>query len=441
MPPEETREAEKNHNLHAVGDLAGLTDGLDWDTYLTGRGLAGQPQVDIGQPTYVAGLGEILKETSLENLKAYTTFKVIHSFANILSQPFVTARFEFASKLINGTQEQPARWKRGVRTVNGYLGEALGKIYVERHFPPEAKERMDTLVANLVDEFGFAINELSWMGDDTKAKAQDKRGKFTTKIGYPDEWLDYSAMEVSGDNLFGNVMAGRRFDYQRDLEKLGKPIDRGEWHMTPQTVNAYHNPPMNEIVFPAAILQPPFFNLVADDAVNYGAIGGVIGHEIGHAFDDQGRKYDGQGNLNDWWTESDAEAFKASAQKLVDYYSQFSPIDDLKVNGQLTLGENIGDLTGLVLGYRAYKRSLNGQEAPVIDGLTGEQRFFIGWAQVWRTKRRDALLRRLVLVDPHSPAPFRVNGPLRHVPEFYAAFDVNEGDGMYLTPEERVKIW
>jgi len=440
-PPEETREADKTYNLYPVSELAGLTADVDWAGYLGARGIGGEEEIVIGQPDYITGLGELLAEATLEDLKAYTTFKLIQSSTSYLSSDFYDASFEFNSRLLYGVQEQPERWKRAVRSVNGNLGEALGKVYVDRYFPPEAKQRMQELVDNIVAEFGVAIEELEWMSPETKAKAQAKRAKFTTKIGYPDEWRDYSALEIVPDDLYGNAMRGSVFAYMREIDKLGKPIDRGEWWMTPQTVNAYHNPSMNEIVFPAAILQPPFFNLAADDAVNYGAIGGVIGHEIGHAFDDQGRKYDGDGNLNDWWTEADAEAFAARAAKLVAQYDAYSPIEGLHVNGQLTLGENIGDLTGLVLGYRAYQRSLDGKEAPVIDGLTGDQRFFMGWAQAYRTKMSDELLRQIILSDPHSPDEFRVVGPLRHVPEFYAAFDVQEGDGMYLAPAERVKIW
>ena len=439
--PEETREADRTYNLFAVSELGGLTSSIDWSGYLTGRGIGDEAEIVIGQPDYITGLGEVLAEAPLEDLKAYTRFKVIRMSASYLSSGFYDASFEFNSRLLAGVQEQPERWKRAVRSLNGNLGEALGKVYVDRHFPPEAKQRMEELVDNLLVEFGVAIDELAWMSPETKARAQEKREKFTTKIGYPDEWRDYGSLEISPDDLYGNVMRGSAFEYAREIGKLGKPIDRGEWGMTPQTVNAYHNPRMNEIVFPAAILQPPFFNLAADDAVNYGAIGGVIGHEIGHAFDDQGRKYDGDGNLNDWWTEADATAFAASAAKLVAQYEAYSPLEGLHVNGRLTLGENIGDLTGLVLGYRAYQRSLGGKEAPVIDGLTGDQRFFMGWAQVWRSKMSDELLRQIILADPHSPAEFRVVGPLRHVPEFYAAFDVQDGDGMYLPSAERVKIW
>jgi putative endopeptidase len=328
-----------------------------------------------------------------------------------------------------------------VQAVNGALGEAVGKVYVQRYFPPEAKKRMNEMVKNILKSFEVSIDNLDWMSPATKAKAQEKRRKFTTKIGYPDQWKDYSGLDIRRDDALGNLERAARWDYDRRLARINKPVDRSEWGMTPQTVNAYNNSRLNEIVFPAAILQPPFFNLQADDAVNYGGIGAVIGHEIGHAFDDQGRKTDGDGNLNDWWTEADAKAFTAKAQKLVEQYNAFKPLPDLNANGQLTLGENIGDLTGLSISYLAYKTSLHGKEAPVIDGLTGDQRFLMGFAQIWRSKSRDEAMRRLVLTNPHSPPQFRVIGPLRNFAPFYDVFKVQPGDGMYLPPAERVKIW
>jgi len=300
---------------------------------------------------------------------------------------------------------------------------------------------MTQLVENLLKSYRVSIQNLDWMSPETKAKAEDKRARFTYKIGYPEEWRDYSGLEIRRDDPVGNLVRAAEFEYDRDIKKLGGPVDRKEWGMTPQTVNAYHNPRLNEIVFPAAILQPPFFNLAADDAVNYGAIGVVIGHEMGHAFDDQGRKTDANGNLSDWWTDADAKAFQEKARMLVDQYSQYSPVEGLNVNGQLTLGENIGDLTGITISYQAYHMSLNGKPAPVIDGLTGDQRFFIGYAQVWRSKAREEFLRRQVLTDPHSPAQYRAFGPLRNFLPFYDAFDVKEGDGMYLAPDKRVSIW
>jgi predicted metalloendopeptidase len=321
------------------------------------------------------------------------------------------------------------------------MGEQVGKIYVDRHFKPESKERMVHLVANLRDAFRERINGLDWMSAETKTKALEKLAKFGTKIGYPDKWRDYAALTIVAGDLIGNVRRANAFEYNRQMQKLGKPIDRTEWLLTPQTVNAYYLPTMNEVVFPAAILQPPFFNPEADDAVNYGAIGAVIGHEMTHGFDDQGRKSDGDGNLNDWWTRSDGEQFERRAQVMVAQYNAFSPIDTMKVNGQMTLGENIADLGGLTIAYAAYKRSLDGKQAPVIDGFTGDQRFFLGWAQVWARKYRDDELRRRLLVDVHSPSEYRTNGIVANMPEFYAAFDLKPGDPLFRADAERVKIW
>jgi endothelin-converting enzyme/putative endopeptidase len=328
-----------------------------------------------------------------------------------------------------------------VSVVEETLGELVGRVYVERHFKPEAKQRMVQLVENLRAAYAERINGLEWMGAETKKKAQEKLAKFTAKIGYPDKWRDYSALEISPDDLAGNLRRAAAFEYQRQMNKLGKPIDRSEWFMTPQTVNAYYNPSMNEVVFPAAILQPPFFNVEADDAVNYGGIGAVIGHEMTHGFDDQGRKSDGDGNLTDWWTEQDGKEFESRAQRMVAQYSAFNPIDTMKVNGEFTLGENIADLGGLTISYYAYRKSLGGKEAPVIDGFTGEQRFFLGWAQVWARKYRDDELRRRLLTDPHSPSEYRANGIVANMPEFYNAFDVKEGDPLYRPETDRVKIW
>jgi len=319
--------------------------------------------------------------------------------------------------------------------------EMVGKVYVKNYFPPEAKERMLELVGNLINAYEKSINELEWMGEETKVQALDKLHKFTPKIGYPDEWRDYSALDIEADDLFGNLERATLAEYERQLNRQGGPVDRGEWGMTPQTVNAYYNPTLNEIVFPAAILQPPFFDLEADAAVNYGAIGAVIGHEIGHGFDDSGSTFDGDGELRNWWTDDDRAEFEKRTGKLVEQYNAFAPFDDLNVNGEFTLGENIGDLGGISIGLLAYEMSLNGEEAPVIDGFTGEQRVFLGYGQVWRNKYRDESLRLLIGTNPHSPSMYRANGAVRNVPEFYEAFDVQEGDALYLPPEERVKIW
>jgi ribosomal protein L20 len=439
--PEDNRDATKTNNPYLVADLGKVSDQIEWKAFLDAGGLGSRTDLFVRQPSYMTSLGQLLNTTPLADWQNYLRFHVLNGASPWMSNDFATANFEFFDKLINGTEEMQPRWQRSVQTVNAAMGEAVGKVYVEQHFPPEAKKRMDELVRNVLHTFEMSIADLEWMSAETKAKAQEKRLKFTTKIGYPNEWKDYSALEIRRDDALGNLSRARIWDYQRVLARIDAPVDRDEWFMSPQTVNAYHNPRMNEIVFPAAILQPPFFHMNADDAVNYGAIGAVIGHEIGHAFDDQGRKTDGQGNLNDWWTEADAAAFTSKAQALVEQYNGFKALEDLNCNGQLTLGENIGDLTGLSIGYRAYKTSLGGKEAPVIDGFTGDQRFFMGFAQIWRSKSRDEAMRRLVLTNPHSPPQFRANGPLRNFAPFQQVYKVKEGDGMYLPEAERVKIW
>ena len=440
-PAEETRDVRKLYNVFDIADLSSATEKIEWPAYLASSALTDLEDIVIAQPSYVAALGELFEEALLEDWRAYFAFRVLDAAAPYLSDDFVQARFAFRDKLIAGLEEIPPRWQRGVRNVNQLIGEAVGKVYVARHFPPESKARMEELVNNLIEAFGEGIDELDWMTDETKARAQEKREKFTYKIGYPDRWRDYSLLSIDRDDLIGNIKRANSFEYQRNINKLGGPIDRTEWGMTPQTVNAYHNPTMNEIVFPAAILQPPFFSPAADEAVNYGAIGAVIGHEMGHAFDDQGRKFDGDGNLNDWWTEEDSAAYEERSAKLVEQYDAFEALPDLHVNGQLTLGENIGDLTGVTIGYRAYVKFLGGVEPPVIDGRTGVERFFLGYAQVWRAKYREEILRQRLVADPHSPPDFRVIGPLRNSPDFYETFGVQEGDAMWLEPEQRVKIW
>jgi len=349
--------------------------------------------------------------------------------------------FEFYSKTLRGIEEPLTLWRRGVSTVNANLGEVVGKVYVSRHFPPEAKAKMQELVGNLIKAYESSIEDLDWMGEETRVQALDKLHKFTPKIAYPEEWRDYSELEIERDDLVGNVHRSALMVYQRDIDRQGGPVDRAEWHMTPQTVNAYYSPSMNEIVFPAAILQPPFFDLDAEDAVNYGGIGAIIGHEIGHGFDNRGSTFDGDGVLRNWWTDEDRAEFEARTAKLVDQYSAFQPFDDLNVNGEFTLGENIGDLGGLSIGLLAYKISLDGQEPPAMDGYTGWQRVFLGYAQAWRYKYRDEALRNQINTDPHSPRMYRVNGVVRNVPEFYEAFDIAATDALYLPPEERVKIW
>ena len=436
----QNRQRELTYNKMTLDDLSGLSPDMDWGGFMTALGVTETTYI-VRQPSYIEGLNNIWNDITLQQWKDYTSFKYVDSLAGYLSDDFVQAKFDFEGRTLGGLEEIRPRWKRGVDTVDAALGEVVGRLYVEEHFREASKARMDELVENLREAFRVGISELEWMTDATKAEALEKLAKFTTKIGYPDEWKDYSALTVAPDDLVGNVLRSRNVEHERELAKLGSPIDRGEWFMTPYTVNAYYNPPMNEIVFPAAILQPPFFNVEADDAVNYGGIGAVIGHEFSHGFDDQGRKSDGDGNLRDWWTEADAEAFSARANALVQQYNQYEVLPGKYLNGEFTLGENIGDLSGLAVAYKAWKLSLNGQEAPVIDGLTGDQRFFMGWAQIWRRLYRDENLEMRITSDPHSHSWARCNGVLRNFDPWYAAFDVKPGDALYLPPEERVKIW
>lgn len=437
----ESRDSNKRYNKFATSDLSTLTDAFDWQTYLNAQGVASQKDIIINQPSFIKGFGETFAQTSLEDLKTYLTFHTLSEFAGSLTTELDNENFNFFSKQLRGRNEQRPQWKRGVSVVNANLGEVIGKVYVAKHFKPEAKERMSTLVENLRTAYGKSIDNLEWMSDDTKKAAHVKLAAFTPKIGYPDKWQDYSTLTISADDLVGNIIRANQAEHNKDVAKLGGPIQKWEWGMTPQTVNAYYNPTVNEIVFPAAILQPPFFNMAADDAVNYGGIGAVIGHEMGHGFDDQGSKYDAEGNLKNWWTDADLAAFKERTDSLVAQYDAYQVFDDLNVNGKLTLGENIGDLSGLSIAYKAYQASLNGKEAPVIDGLTGDQRFFMGWAQVWRFKMVEKSLRNLIATDPHSPGNYRALGIVSNMPEFYKAFDVKEGDAMYIAPEKRVKIW
>jgi len=441
MKKEDTRNPAANYNKVATADLGSVMSRFNWDGYLAEAGIAETDGLILYMTDYMRALDDIIVDTDLDTWKTYLCWAALNTAAANLSADLDDQNFEFYGKTLSGTEEQREPWRRAVQTVNGSVGEVVGKVYVKNHFPPEAKERMLALVGNLIVAYEKSIKELEWMGEETKAQALDKLNKFTPKIGYPDEWRDYSALDIEADDLFGNLERATAAEYQRELDRQGGPVDRGEWGMTPQTVNAYYQPMLNEIVFPAAILQPPFFDLRADDAVNYGAIGAVIGHEIGHGFDDQGSTFDGDGVLRNWWTDEDRAEFTKRTSRLVEQYSAFKPFDDLSVNGEFTLGENIGDLGGISIGLLAYKMSLNGEEAPVIDGLTGEQRVFLGFGQVWRSKIRDAELRRRIAIDPHSPPVYRANGAVRNVPEFYEAFNVEEGDALYLPPEERVKIW
>ncbi|TVK94890.1 M13 family metallopeptidase [Shewanella algae] len=438
----ESRDANKAYNKMSLNELQQLMGGFDFDGFAKAAGLTGKTQdVIVRQPSYFEKLGAEFGKFPVSAWQDYLAFHLVDSYAGLLSQQFVDLHFDFHSKTLMGIQEQKPRWKRAVDGADQVIGELVGKEYVARHFQPEAKARMESMIKNLIKGFEVSIDELEWMTPETKKAAQEKLSKFTYKIGYPDKWKDYSNLEIKADDLVGNYQRYARFEYQDMLAKLGKPIDRSEWHMTPQTVNAYYNPVMNEIVFPAAILQPPFFNMEADDAVNYGGIGAVIGHEISHGFDDQGAKYDGDGNLRNWWTDKDREEFQKRGAQLSAQYSQFEALPGKFVNGDLTLGENIGDLGGLTVALRSYHLSLNGKEAPVMDGLTGDQRFFVGWSQVWRRNYRDEELGRRLLTDPHSPSHYRAMGTPRNVEGFYKAFDLKPTDKMYLSEEDRVKIW
>ena len=438
----ENRDPVKRYNKVEVAKLGELTPGYDWKAALGAAGIANKVDyVIVAQPSYLTGFNQVLAKTDLATLKSYFEWQLLRDYAPYLSKAFVDENFAFYGTTLTGVTENQPRWKNGVRVVEGALGEALGRKYVEAHFPPERKARMEELVKNVLAAFKDSIDQLDWMGPETKKEAHAKLAKFTPKIGYPNKWRDYSKLSIRPDDLVGNVMRASTFAYNRNINKLGKPIDREEWGMTPQTVNAYYSSSMNEIVFPASILQPPFFDMRADDAVNYGAIGAVIGHEISHGFDDKGSQSDGDGNLRNWWTAEDRAKFQAKADMLVKQYSSYSPLPGYHVNGELTLGENIGDNSGVAVAYKAYKISLGGKPAPVIDGLTGDQRFFMGWGQVWRSKMREAQQIIQVKTDPHSPGQFRANGTMMNQPGFYEAFDVKPGDKMYLAPDQRVTIW
>jgi len=440
-PAEENRDVRKLYNMVPTADLPEAAPGIDWRAFLDAAGIGDRPEVMAAQLDYVKGLGSIVAAFPLAAWKDYLRFHVLNATAPWLSSEFEAAQFGFMQREVLGLAENPPRWKRAVRAIDQQVGQAVGQVYVERYFPPQHKAAMLELVGNLMDAFRASIRELDWMSDATRGKAEEKRAHMVTKIGYPDKWRDYAGLEIRADDPLGNLERAAAFEQRYQLAKLDQPIDRDEWEMTPQTVNAYHQPFMNEIVFPAGYLQPPNFNMGADPAVNYGAIGYTIGHEIGHAFDDSGRAFDARGKLNDWWTEDDARRYEERAAKLVAQYEAFSPVEGLHVNGKLTLGENIADLTGITIAWRAYQASLGGKEAPVIDGFTGAQRFFIGFAQGERAKMRDELLRSVLVSDPHSPSEYRVIGVLRNFAPFYAAFGVQEGDGMYLPPQERVEIW
>ena len=439
---EDLRDSQKNYNKLAYEDFKQIESPLDWDVYFESMGLAGLKELDAKQINFYKDMNKALQNTTVDEQKYYLAFNLLSAAAPYLSDDFVDADFEFYGKVMSGKQEQQPRWKRSLNTVNGALGEAVGEMYVEKYFPASSKEKMLTLVGNLQTALSERINGLEWMSDTTKAKAQEKLAAFTVKIGYPDKWRDYSGLEIKDDSYWANVRRSNIFDMAYQLADVDKPVDKSRWHMNPQTVNAYYNPTTNEICFPAAILQPPFFNPDADDAVNYGAISVVIGHEMTHGFDDQGRNYDKDGNLIDWWTAEDAVRFKERADKLVDQYDQIIVIDTLHANGRFTLGENIADHGGLLVAHQAYLNSLKGKETPApIDGFTNEQRFFLGYATLWGQNIRPEEIRRRTKIDPHSLGKWRVNAALRNIAPFYAAFDIKEGDPMFMAPADRVVIW
>lgn len=439
------RDAEKTHN--STSGTALLTDlGTSWHAFFEHLGLGERSRSDedvfvVRQPDYIAALPALVQTTAPAVWRDYLRLRLLDAYAPFLGRDYDRAQFAFRGVLLNGTQEQEPRWQRALNYMNGALGEALGQLYVERHFPPEAKARMEELVNHVMIAFRQSITDLPWMSPATRERALEKLAAFNTKIGYPDKWQDYSTLEIRPNDLIGNVQRIHAWYWERDLARLDQPVDRDEWFMPPQTVNAYYSPTMNEIVFPAAILQPPFFNPDADDAINYGAIGAVIGHEIGHGFDDQGSRYDGHGNLDNWWSEEDRARFDALGKRLVDQYSLYEPLPGEFINGELTLGENIGDLGGLGMAYQAYLLSLNGAEPPVIDGYTGQQRVFLGWAQSWRMKRREELVRQLLRTGPHAQPEFRVNGVVVNIDGFHEAFGTQPGDGLYKPAEARIRIW
>jgi putative endopeptidase len=439
------RDAEKTYTLLTLQQVRDLAPAFGWDAFLDALGApeGSFAEVVVRQPSFVEAAGRLWAERPLEQWQAWLAIRTASACADYLTSAIVDADFAFYGRTLSGTPQLKERWKRGVGFVEGAVGESVGKLYVERHFPAAAKERMETLVANLVEAYRQSISTLDWMSPATRERALVKLSKFTPKIGYPVRWKDYSALEARADDLLGNALRVSAWNTDHELSKIGKPVDRDEWFMTPQTVNAYYHPRMNEIVFPAAILQPPFFDPEADDAANYGGIGAVIGHEIGHGFDDQGSKYDGDGSMTDWWEAADRAEFERRAQALIDQYSALSPrgLPEHKVNGALTVGENIGDLGGLTIALKAYRIALDGAEPPIVDGLTGLQRVFFGWAQIWRIVTRDAEAIRRLAIDPHSPPDLRCNAVVTNLDTFHETFDVHPGDALYTAPEARVRIW
>jgi endothelin-converting enzyme/putative endopeptidase len=438
---EKNRDPVLTYNPSTMSKIRSMIPSLDWDRWISGTEIKGLDKIVISQSDYLNNINDIITETSINDWKVYYKWALINRFASLVSSDFDRQNFHFYRTILSGVKKMEPRWKRGVNVVSGSMGEIIGKVYVEKHFDQKAKNRMVKLVENLRKAYKAGIDELEWMSDSTKEQAQYKLKKFRPKIGFPNKWKDYSKLSIDADNLVNNIRNSILDRTRKNREKLGKPIDREEWGMTPQTVNAYYNPLLNEIVFPAGILQPPFFNMEADDAVNYGSIGAVIGHEMGHGFDDKGSKYDGDGELRNWWTDTDREKFEERTEKLIDQYNNYTVVDGTPVNGEFTQGENIGDLAGIVIAYKAYQLSKNGKEAPVIDGLKGDERFFYGWGTIWGSMSTDKQLIRQIKTDPHSPGEFRANGSLVNMPEFVDLFGVTSKDGMYVDPDKRVKIW
>ncbi|MGH6952128.1 MAG: M13 family metallopeptidase, partial [Vitreimonas sp.] len=440
-PIADRRDRSRTYNLKTREEIVALAPSFPWDAGFEAQGLESVNEIVVRELSAIGPLANLYVRTPVATWRAYLIAHLVRSNAPVLPRPVDDAVFDFYGKTLNGQPEQRERWKRSVDAVNGSLGEAVGQVYVQRHFPPEAKAQMGELVENLRRAYGERIDRLAWMSAETKVVAREKLASFRPKIGYPDRWKDYSDLEVRAGDAYGNNKRYQIWDWNFDLGRLGRASDRDEWFMTPQTVNAYYNPVFNEIVFPAAILQPPFFDPNADPAVNYGAIGGVIGHEMGHGFDDQGAKSDARGVLRDWWNANDVAAFTQVTDRLVEQYNGFSPLEGINVNGRLTLGENIGDNGGLQVSYHAYTLHLAGQPAETLDGIGGDQRFFLGWAQAWRSLIRDEALRNQVMTDPHSPAIYRCNGTVRNMDAWYSAFDVQPGEALFLPPADRVTIW
>jgi putative endopeptidase len=435
------RDRSRTYNLLTRAQIRALAPGFPWDAAFDASGLGGAQEVVVAELSAMGPLAQLFMATPINTIKAYLTYHVVRNNSSVLPTNIDNEVFEFHGRTLQGQPQQRERWKRAVSAVNGSLGEAVGQIYVQRHFPPAAKAQMLELVENVRTAYGQRIDQSPWMSAETKVLAREKLATFRPKIGYPDRWRDYSALEVRAGDAYGNSKRAQIFDWNESVSRLNRPTDKDEWFMTPQTVNAYYNPVFNEIVFPAAILQPPFFDPNADPAVNYGGIGGVIGHEMGHGFDDQGAKSDAQGVLRDWWNAEDVRRFEEVTSRLAAQYEQFEPLPGLRLNGRLTLGENIGDNGGLQVAYHAYTISRGGREAEVLDGVTGDQRFFLGWAQVWRTLMREEAMRNQVLNGPHSPGIYRANGPVRNMDAWYAAFDVTPEDDLYLAPSDRVTVW